>query len=108
MTDFSAAPSASSAKTRLKPKLDAAGAAAHDVYDSLKDVAATAAAETREKVLDLTAQASERVERRYGDLEAWVQLRPVQALGVAAGLGVLMGLLLRGGSTKTIYLRDRP
>jgi hypothetical protein len=35
-----------------------------------------------------------------------VQLKPAQAVGVAAGLGILLGLLLRGGSTKTIYLRD--
>lgn len=63
--------------------------------------------ETRERVANTASQAADNVERRYGDLQAWVQLRPTQALGIAVGIGVVLGLLLRGSSTKTVYLRDR-
>lgn len=110
MTDYIASdPSTKTGKAadRLRPKLDAAAASAHEAYDSLKDIATAAVDETRERVTDVASQAAEQVERRYGDLQAWVQLRPTQALGVAAGIGVVLGLLLRGNSTKTIYLRDR-
>jgi ElaB/YqjD/DUF883 family membrane-anchored ribosome-binding protein len=113
MTDYVADTSAANdlAGTRrtarqAEPKLKAVAEATHEAYDSLKDVAVAAAGETRDKVRDVTSQAVDRIQHRYGDLQAWVQLRPTQALGVAAAIGVFIGLLLRGGSTKTIYLRD--
>lgn len=105
MTDY-VANTADTAARRAEPKLKAAAASAHEAYDSLKDVATSAVGEARERLRDVAAQATDRVERRYDDLQAWVQLRPTQALGVAAGLGVLLGLLLRGRSTKTVYLRE--
>jgi ElaB/YqjD/DUF883 family membrane-anchored ribosome-binding protein len=101
-----AAKTASRARAKVEPKLKAVASSAHDAYDSIKEVAAEAASETRSRVKDIAAQANEQVQRRYSDLEGWVQLKPAQAVGVAAGLGILLGLLLRGGSTKTIYLRD--
>lgn len=110
MTDYVAnEPSVASGKAsgRLRPKLDAAATSAHDAYDSLKDVAAIALDETKDRVAEATSQVAEDVERRYGDLQAWVQLRPTQALGIAAGIGVVLGLLLRGRSTKTISPRGR-
>lgn len=103
MTDYVAnepSDSAAKAASRVKPKLD-------EAYDSLREVATAAIGETRGRVADIASQATDEVERRYGDLQAWVQLRPGQALGVAAGIGVLLGLLLRGNTTKTVYLRDR-
>lgn len=112
MTDFadsltpSANDAAKTARSKVEPKLKAVTGAAHDAYDSLKDVAADVVDETRARVKDLAAQASDEIQHRYGDVEAWVQLKPVQALGVAAGVGVILGLLLRGGSTKTIYVRE--
>lgn len=104
MTDYVA--NTTDTARRAEPKLKAAAASAHEAYDSLKDVATSAVGEARERIRDVAAQATDQVERRYDDLQAWVQLRPAQALGVAAGLGVLLGLLMRGRSTKTVYLRD--
>ena len=110
MTDHAdsliAQPSAKSVRDKVEPKLKAVASTAHDAYDSLKDVAIEAVGETRARVKDLTAQASDELQTRYGDLEAWVQLKPARALGVAAGLGVVLGLLLRGRATKTVYLRE--
>lgn len=106
MTDY--ANIADTAAVRgAKSKLKDAAASAQDAYGSLKDVAVSAADEAREKVVDLAGDAAGHIERRYGDLQAWVQLRPTQALGIAAGIGVMLGLLLRGGSTRTVYLRER-
>lgn len=108
MTDYVANANATdtAAARGAKTKLKDAVSSAHEAYDGLKDVAVAAVDETRERVVDLAADAADHLERRYGDLQAWVQLKPAQALGVAAGIGVVLGLLLRGRSTKTVYLRD--
>ena len=95
------------ARAKVEPKLKAVSGAAHEAYDSLKEVAAEAVGETRARVKDLTAQAGDQIQRRYGDLETWARLKPARALGVAAGVGLVLGLLLRGASTKTIYVRPR-
>lgn len=108
MTDYvTNDPAAEGNTASLRPKLDAATSSAREAYESLKDVVSAAVDETRDRVADKASWAADRVERRYGDLQAWVQLRPGQALGIAAGVGVVLGLLLRGSSTKTVYLRDR-
>lgn len=105
-TSASATRTASRARAKIEPKLKAVGGAAHEAYDSLRDVATEAVEETRARMKDFAAQATDRLQHRYGDLEAWVQLKPAQALGVAAGVGIVLGLLLRGRSTKTVYLRE--
>jgi len=112
MTDYAdsltqtAANAASGARAKVEPKLKAVASTAHDAYDSLKEVASEAVGETRARVKDIAAQASDEVQDRYRDLEAWVQLKPAKALGIATGIGVVLGLLLRGRSTKTIYVRE--
>jgi ElaB/YqjD/DUF883 family membrane-anchored ribosome-binding protein len=85
----------------------AAKASAKAAADSVKQAAAVALDETRDRVRNLTDETVDRVGRHYGDLEAWVQLKPARALGIAAGVGVLLGLLLRGPTTRVVYLRDR-
>lgn len=94
------------ARAKVEPKLKAVGGAAHDAYDSLRDVAVEAVDETRARLKDIAAQAADQLQGRYGDLEAWVHEKPARAVGVAAGLGIVLGLLLRGRSTKTIYVRE--
>lgn len=95
------------ARAKVEPKLKAVTGAAHEAYDSLKDVAVEAVGETRARVRGVAAQASDQIQRRYAELETWASLKPAHALGVAAGLGLVLGLLLRGRSTKTIYVRPR-
>ncbi|ADG09251.1 DUF883 family protein [Caulobacter segnis] len=98
---------ADSARAKVEPKLKAVSGAAHEAYDSLKEVAAEAVGETRARVKDITAQAGDQFQRRYAELETWASVKPVRALGVAAGVGLVLGLLLRGRSTKTIYVRPQ-
>lgn len=95
------------ARAKVEPKLKAVRGAAHEAYDSLKEVAVEAVGETRARVKDVAAQAGDQIQRRYGDLETWARLKPARALGVAAGVGLVLGLLLRGRSTRTIYVRPR-
>ena len=103
MTDFqtSAPPANGAAKT----KLQSAASSAQDAYGELKSAATETLGDTREKVQDAVGRTREQLERRYEDLEAYVQMQPAVAIGIAATVGVLIGLLLRGPS-KTIYLRD--
>lgn len=89
------------------PNFKAAKTSAKAAAASVKEVAETAIGEARERISTLASETAETVQRRYGDLEAWVQLKPARALGIAAGIGVLLGLLLRGRSTRVVYVRDR-
>jgi ElaB/YqjD/DUF883 family membrane-anchored ribosome-binding protein len=97
---------ASGVRAKVEPKLKAVASTAHDAYDSLTDVASEVVGDTRARVKDIAAQAGDEIQTRYDDLEAWVHQKPARAVGVAAGIGVVLGLLLRGRSTKTIYVRE--
>jgi ElaB/YqjD/DUF883 family membrane-anchored ribosome-binding protein len=85
----------------------AAKASAKAAAASLKEVAGSVLGEARERIRDLTGEAAGEAQHRYRDLEAWVQLRPARAIGVAAAVGVLLGLLMRGRTTRVVYVRDR-
>lgn len=88
--------------------LKTAAAEARAAAGSLKEAAAAALEDAREKARAATDQISSQAQQHYGDLEAWVHQNPVRALGVAAGLGVVMGLLLRGRATRVVHARHRP
>lgn len=89
------------------PSFKAAKTSAKAAAASVKEVAQTAIGEARERISALASETAEAAQHRYGDLEAWVQLKPARALGIAAGVGILLGLLLRGRSTRVVYVRDR-
>jgi len=93
------------ARAAAKPQLEAAASSAQEAYSHLKEAATETVGQTRETVKAVAGQASEQFHQRYDDLEAYVQLHPARSIGIAAGVGLLLGLLLRG-SSKTIYLRD--
>ncbi len=84
-----------------------AKASAKAAVESAREAAEIALGEANERVRTIAGETAEKIQHRYGDLEAWVQLKPARALGIAAGVGVLLGLLLRGRSTRVVYLRDR-
>lgn len=76
---------------------------ARDAVASLKEAATSAVDEARHRARDYTDDIVERAQTHYGDVEAWVHQNPARALGVAAGVGVVLGLLLRGRSTRVVY-----
>ena len=53
---------------------------------------------------DMMGQAKDKALDVSGDLHARVKDQPMAALGVALGVGVVLGLLLSGGR-KTVYVR---
>lgn len=80
-----------------------AAASARKAAASLKDAAVSVVDETRHRVRDYADDVADQAQTRYGDVEAWVHQNPSRALGVAAGIGVVLGLLLRGRRTKVVY-----
>jgi ElaB/YqjD/DUF883 family membrane-anchored ribosome-binding protein len=94
------------ARAAVEPKLKAAASAAKDAVGSVKDVAVESLGETRDRVQALASQAGDQAQQRYRTLESWTRENPGRALGVAAAVGLVLGLLMRGSSVKTIYLRD--
>ncbi len=53
---------------------------------------------------DLIGQAKDRAGDIYGQVEQYAKGEPLQAVGVALAVGVVIGFLLHGGQ-KTVYLR---
>lgn len=97
--DTDGALDAAAPKASAKAAVESAKSAAA----SLKDAASAAVADARDRVRGVTDEAVDTVQSRYSDLEAWVHQNPARALGVAAGVGVVLGLLLRGRTTRVIY-----
>lgn len=90
-----------------RPDVKAAAASARAAAGSLKDAAQAAVDEVRGRLGAVSRQAVDQAQGRYGDLEAWVIENPARALGVAAGVGVVLGLLLRGRRQRVAYARPR-
>jgi uncharacterized protein YjbJ (UPF0337 family) len=91
-------------KTQAKGKLKQAAGAAKETYGHLKEVALDAVGQTRETVHVAVDRTKDRVRDGYSDLETFVQNKPGPALAIAAGVGIALGLMLRG--TRTVYHRD--
>ena len=101
-----AAGAGADAKDEAVVSFKAAKTSAKAAAASVKEAAGMAIEEARDRMREAAEGAADKIQHRYGDLEAWVQLKPARALGIAAGVGVLLGLLLRGPTTRVVYLRD--
>lgn len=84
------------AKGKLKQAAGSAQQAYGELADGVRDVLGDAAGALRSQFDD-----------QLETVEAYVKNKPLAAVGIAAGVGLVLGLLLRGGS-KTVYVRDRP
>src|SRR5664279_3091073 len=100
---------------------DGASRTLRDASDKVQDAIDESAVETVNKVSDLADRASELVskvserpqdaysrtaERAQGvadTIDPFVQERPYAALAIAAGIGVVVGLLMAGRGPKIIY-----
>lgn len=89
---------ASTARQALDEFTEASREMLDDTVDSLKDTLGVG----REKAKETYGQVKVEATDRFAALEDTVRERPGAALAVAAGIGVLLGLLLRGRS-KVIY-----
>jgi uncharacterized protein YjbJ (UPF0337 family) len=91
-------------KTQAKGKLKQAAGAAKETYGHLKEVALEAVDHTKENVHVAVDKTKEKALASYGEVETFVQKKPGPALAIAAGIGVVLGLILRG-PTKIVRKR---
>ncbi|MDG2520633.1 DUF883 C-terminal domain-containing protein [Caulobacter segnis] len=86
------------ATLKTKGKLKKAAGSAQQAYGELTDG-------VRDVVDDAVDTLRSQFDGQLETVEAYVKQKPLAAIGIAAGVGLVAGLLLRGGS-KTIYVRD--
>lgn len=86
------------AVTKTKGKLKQAAGSAQQAYGELTDG-------VRDVVGDATIAVRGALDEHLDELQAYVKQKPLTAVAIAAGAGLLLGLLARGGG-KTVYLRD--
>ena len=80
-------------RTQLRGKTNQAAGAAQNAYGQLKDQAG-----------DVLDQVRDQAEDVYDQLKSFVRDQPMAALAVGAGVGLVLGLMLRGGR-KVVYVR---
>ena len=102
------------ARSRVKASIaraqDAVAEAADKVADKVVEasVRANVIADTiGERATDAYGKAVLTARQLDATIEPFVQERPYAALGIAAGLGIVAGLLLAGRGPKVIYVRPR-
>lgn len=86
-----------SAKTKVKGKLKQAAGSAQQAYGELTDG-------VRDVVGEATVVVRDTFDEQLDQLQSYVKQKPLAAVAIAAGAGLVLGMLMRGG--KTVYLRD--
>lgn len=80
-------------RTQARGKLNEAAGSLQNAYGKVKDQAQ-----------DAIGQVKDRAGDTYDEVEAYVREQPLTALGIAVGVGLVLGLLLHGGR-RTVYVR---
>lgn len=94
------------AKAQVKGKLKEAAGSAKLAVGHLKAVANEALDDAQHMVHDVAVSAREQAKDRLARIETQVRDRPGPAVAIALAVGLGLGLLLRGASTRTVYVRD--
>ncbi len=94
------------ATMQVKGKLKEAAGSAKQAVGHLKTVAADALGDAQHRVHDAALSARDQAKDRFSQIETQVRDKPGPALAVALVIGLGLGLLLRGPSSRTVYLRD--
>ena len=82
--------------------------AATAAVNRLSEQATAAVNSLSEHARDAYGKASERAQKVADTVDPLVKDQPYAALGVAAGLGLVLGLLAAGRGPKVIYVRSPP
>ena len=84
---------AGDAKSQLQGKANEVAGSAQAAYGQLRDQAGDAVDQVRDQAADI-----------YDEIQTFVREQPFMAAAVGAGLGIVLGLLMRGGR-KVVYVR---
>ena|ERR1700728_1857012 len=84
-----------SATDDLKDKAARVGKDVRDTVGAVRDVAAEQYENVRQRASDYVSQGREKVEEWEEGLEGYIKENPLRALMIAAGAGLLFGLLWR-------------
>ena len=84
-----------SATDDLKEKAGRVGKDLRDTVGAVRDVASEQYENVRQRAADYVQQGRERVEEWEEGLEGYIKDNPIRALMIAAGAGLLLGLLWR-------------
>jgi ElaB/YqjD/DUF883 family membrane-anchored ribosome-binding protein len=78
---------------------------AQDTVGQVADQAKAAVSKVTDQAKDVYARASDTAQSVRSQVEPFVEDRPYAALGVAAAVGLLVGLLLASRGPKIVYVR---
>jgi ElaB/YqjD/DUF883 family membrane-anchored ribosome-binding protein len=90
---------------RIESVIGKAAEGATAKVTSLGERAAGAATRLSYQAQDAYGRASAKAQETAETVRPYVEQKPFQALGIAAGAGLVLGLLLRSRGPKVIYLR---
>lgn len=90
-------------KTQAKGKLNEVSGTIQDTVGKVKGQAQEAYGKAKDQASDAIGQAKDKAQDFSGDLEERVRDQPLAAIGVALGVGLVLGMMLRGGR-KTVYV----
>ena len=76
-----------------------------DAVSQAAEKVSTTAAKVGDQARDVYGQATDRVQKVAEHVDPFVQEQPYVALGLAAAVGLLLGLLIAGRGPKIVYIR---
>jgi len=91
-------------KLQAEGKLKEALGGAQQAYGKVKDKADEALHQARDKADAALHQAKDKAQDIVGEVETYTREKPLTALGIGVGVGIVLGVLLAGGG-RTVYVR---
>jgi ElaB/YqjD/DUF883 family membrane-anchored ribosome-binding protein len=86
------------AGTRMGEKADQAVSSAKDMAGRAKEVASNYAGKAKEYAQHGYEYAADKTSKAKESAQGYIEDNPWYAVGIALGVGVLLGMLMRGGS----------
>ncbi len=83
--------------TQAKGKLNEASGTIQDTIGKVKGQTQDAYNKAKDQASEAMGQAKDKAQDFSGDLEERVRSQPLAAIGMSLGVGLVLGLLLRGG-----------
>jgi ElaB/YqjD/DUF883 family membrane-anchored ribosome-binding protein len=84
-----------SSKEHLTHAAKDIGVAAGAKYEDIRTQAASKAEEYKGRAQQVYSDATSKAQNLQGDTEQYIRENPLQAIGIAAGVGFLIGLIMR-------------